>query len=116
MHYISYIYIIIILNFKYLLFLYNIILQSTCSSDDFGFVQIPEGEDEASFSRHKQALKSKAKKIKPNRAAVSELMKLSFHMRRNDITSCARPVGELLEDYPFLGDPKEVIVVLYRII
>lgn len=34
---------------------------------------------------------------------VSEAMKLSFEMRRNDILTNVEPVEELLEEYPFLG-------------
>ena len=39
---------------------------------------------------------------------MSELMKMSFEMRRNVIISEAKPLQDLLVAFPFLGDPEEV--------
>ena len=39
---------------------------------------------------------------------MSELMKMSFEMRRNVIISEAKPLQDLLLAFPFLGDPEEV--------
>lgn len=61
-----------------------------------------------SFKRHNIALKKEHSKVNANRAVVSKLMSLSFEMRRNDILSCSKPVAELLQEYPFLGDYEEV--------
>ena len=74
------------------------------------FTKIPEGEDGASFARHNSLLKVEARKGKPNRSIVSEIMKVSFHMRRNDILSEPKPLSELLESYPFLKDYDEVCI------
>jgi hypothetical protein len=74
--------------------------------------QVPEGEDEASFARHNRSLKAEYKKTKPNQAVVSELMKLSYEMRRNDITKEGKPLGELLAQYPFLGTSEEVCMCI----
>ena len=62
----------------------------------------------ASFARHNNSLKLEAKKAKPNRCIVSELMRLSFSMRRNSIIAEPKPLSELLECYPFLKDRDEV--------
>ena len=69
---------------------------------------IPAGEDSTSFSRHNRLLLSESMKNHPNKAVVSEAMKLSFAMRRNDIVTSRPPIPELLEKYPFLGDMDEV--------
>lgn len=69
---------------------------------------MPEGEDDASFARHNHALKGEAKKVKPNRGVVAELMKLSFEMRRNSILSNVKPLKELLSNFPFLNDSEQV--------
>ena len=72
------------------------------------FLKIPEGEDNASFARHNSLLKSEAKKSRPNRCIVSELMGTSFAMRRNNITTEPKQLRELLNCYPFLKDRDEV--------
>ena len=76
------------------------------------FLKVPEGEDEGSFARHNRALKVEFQKIKPNRALVAELMKLSFEMRRNRIISESIPLSEILSSYPFLRCPEEVFLLI----
>lgn len=72
--------------------------------------QVPECEDHASFKRHNVYLKKEFLKRVPNRELVSQLMELSFAMRRNDIVGNAKEVKEIINDYPFLGDAKEVSI------
>lgn len=47
-------------------------------------------------------------KVHPNITIVSEAMTLSFQMRRNDILTTIRPVEQILEEYPFLGNNDQV--------
>ena len=74
----------------------------------------PSGEDEASFARHNQKLKSEHTKVHPNKAVVQELMRVTFEMRRNDIVNNAKHVAQITEDYPFLKSPEEVSHFNYR--
>ena len=53
------------------------------------------------------------KKIKRNRATIAALMKQSFAMRRNSILEQVRPVSEIIQMYPFLGEPDEVHITVY---
>ena len=71
-------------------------------------LDVPPGEDSTSFLRHNKFLLGEFTKAHPNRASVAEAMKLSYSMRRKDITSSERPVLQLLNLYPFLGDKDEV--------
>ena len=63
-----------------------------------------EGEDMASFARHNSQLKTEARKTKPNRSMVKELMSISFAMRRNNTIEDPKPLNEVLIQYPFLKD------------
>lgn len=72
------------------------------------FTKVPEGEDSASFARHNNSLKIEAGKGKPKRNIVSELMNISFSMRRNNIIEDPKPLSELLTCFPFLKDCNEV--------
>ena len=47
-------------------------------------------------------------------AIVSEAMILSFEMRRNDILTNIRPVEQLLDEYPFLGNKDEVFLCIAK--
>ena len=70
----------------------------------------PSGEDEASFARHNQKLKSEHTIVHPNKAVVQELMRVTFEMRQNDIVNNAKHVAQITEEYPFLKSPDEVTV------
>ena len=48
---------------------------------------IPECEDDTSFSRWNKLLQDESLKLRTNKSVVSEAMKVSFAMRRNDIIS-----------------------------
>ena len=74
---------------------------------------IPEGEDETSFARWNKLLLDQSIKARPNMSIVSEAMKVSFAMRRNEIVSKSLPVVEILTKYPFLGDCNEVNYILH---
>ena len=74
---------------------------------------IPAGEDSTSFSRHNKLLLSESTKAHPNKAVVSEAMKLSFAMRRNDVVANVQGIPYLLAKYPFLGDKDEVKMLIY---
>ena len=69
---------------------------------------IPEGEDDTSFSRWNKLLQDESLKLRPNKSVVSEAMKVSFAMRRNDIISKSPQVVDILTNYPFLRDSSEV--------
>lgn len=66
------------------------------------------GEDEASHERHKKILSLEWKKSKPNKHAVSELMRRTFTARRERILSSPVPMESLLSTYPPLKQYKEV--------
>ena len=66
------------------------------------------GEDEASHDRHTKILSLEWKKSKPNKHAVSELMRRTFTVRRERIMSSPVPMDSLLSTYPPLRQYKEV--------
>ena len=45
-----------------------------------------------------------------------ELMNLSYEMRRNDILCQVKPLHQILNDYPFLGDYQEVCIFLVQVV
>ena len=63
---------------------------------------IPPGEDQTSFERHNKRLVLEFKKAQPNIPIVTELMDLSYAMRRQDIFKNSYSITEILEHYPFL--------------
>ena len=74
---------------------------------------LPVGEDSTSFARHNRLLLAESVKAKPNRAAVAELMKLSYEMRRNEVVSHPHSLRHLLKEYPFLQDSDEVSKMIW---
>ena len=79
-------------------------------------IPLPEvmaGEDKFSFEQHNKLLKAELSKSKPNRIVVSEIMDLSFAMRRRDIINNGYPgVLALFEIYPALQDYDQVRVCI----
>lgn len=71
----------------------------------------PPGEDTVSFARRNQRLKAESVKSNLNRGIVSELMKVTYAMRRYDITHNSRKLKVILVDYPFLKSPEEASVM-----
>ena len=63
---------------------------------------VPPGEDDVSFQRHNRVLKSEYAKTRPNKKIVTELMTLTFPMRRTEILNNPCDINQLLEKYPFL--------------
>ena len=66
------------------------------------------GEDEASHDRHVKILSLEWKKHKPNKHAISELMRRTFVVRRQRILSSPVAVDSLLGSYPPLRQYGEV--------
>lgn len=64
--------------------------------------EVPAGEDDVSFQRHNRVLKTEYVKSHPNMHLVSELMNLTFAMRRADILNNPCDVNTILEKYPSL--------------
>ena len=66
------------------------------------------GEDKFSFSQHNKLLKAELSKSKPNKI-ISEIMDLSFAMRRQDIVNNGYTgVSALFDIYPALQDYEQV--------
>lgn len=63
---------------------------------------IPAGEDEVSFQRHNRVLRAEFAKAHHNKQIVSELMSITFSMRRADILQSPCDINSILEKYPFL--------------
>ena len=76
--------------------------RSPGSIDSLKAPAIPIGEDEHSFERHNRVLKSQYSKSHPNQQIVTELMRITFAMRRTDILNCPCDVKTIFEKYPFL--------------
>lgn len=75
---------------------------------------IPDGEDEASFARHNKLIKTElTKRGKGNTLVINELVKQSFAMRRKDITENAMHTNMILDKYPFLKEPNQVLHALF---
>lgn len=73
-------------------------------------LDVPDGEDETSFERHNKLIRTElAKKGKGKKAVLDDLIYQSFAMRRKDISNNIRHSQVLLEKYPFLKKPDEVI-------
>ena len=74
-----------------------------------------DGEDEFSFSQHNKLLKAEFGKRKPNKMLISNLMELSFPMRRSDITQNGYDgVTSLFKHYPLLQDYEQVLILLFH--
>lgn len=75
-------------------------------------ISLPEvmpGEDKFSFSQHNKLLKAELSKSKPNKIIISEIMDLSFAMRRQDIANNGYTgVSALFDIYPALQDYDQV--------
>lgn len=70
-----------------------------------------DGEDNFSFAQHNKLLKTEFGKSKPNNSIISEIMDLSFPMRRHDIISnCYLGVKSLFGQYPFLQTFEQVSI------
>ena len=65
-------------------------------------LEVPAGEDDVSFQRHNRVLKTEYTKAHHNMHLVSELMNLTFAMRRFDILNNPCDINGILEKYPFL--------------
>ena len=63
---------------------------------------VPAGEDEVSFQRHNRVLKAEFSKSRHNKQIVSELMNVTFPMRRADILLSPCNINKILKKYPFL--------------
>ena len=63
---------------------------------------VPAGEDEVSFQRHNCVLKAEFSKSRHNKQIVSELMNVTFPMRRADILLSPCDINKILEKCPFL--------------
>lgn len=74
---------------------------------------IPSGEDQTSFERHNKRLSFEFKKAQPNIPVVTELMALSYAMRRQDILKNSYGITEILEHYPFLQFCDQVGVIKF---
>ena len=72
------------------------------SVDVMKLPSIPAGEDEVSFQRHNRVLKAEFSKTRHNKQIVSELMNVTFSMRRADILQSPCDIIKILEKYPFL--------------
>ena len=76
--------------------------RSPGSIDTFEAPPISAGEDIHSFERHNQILKAQYTKPHANQQIVSELMQITFAMRRADILNFPCEVAQIFKKYPFL--------------
>ena len=67
---------------------------------------IPEGEDEHSFERLNNMLKSEFKKQRPKKEVLVELMRATYPQRRANILATSTSVADLIK-YPFLGKEEQ---------
>lgn len=67
---------------------------------------IPEGEDEHSFERLNNMLKSEFKKQRPKKEVLVELMRATYPQRRANILATSTPVANLIK-YPFLSKEEQ---------
>lgn len=70
-----------------------------------------EGEDLVSHERHIKAMAAEYRKVKPSEHVVTELMKLTFHRRREQILEKATLVSELLLKFPFFHHYEQVYII-----
>ncbi len=85
------------------------LLQQLKVQDHMNFIfQVPRGEDEASFRRHRLTLINEYKKKKRNMALVDQLMNVTFAQRRNHIVNSGPSVCDIASRYSFLQMPQEV--------
>ena len=68
---------------------------------------IPAGEDEHSFERLNNMLKSEYKKQRPRKEVLVELMRATYPQRRVNVLETSTPVADLLIKYPFLGKEEQ---------
>lgn len=68
---------------------------------------IPAGEDDHSFERLNNMLKSEYKKQRPRKEVLVELMRATYPQRRANILATSTPVADLLIKYPFLGKEEQ---------
>ncbi|XP_068712961.1 uncharacterized protein [Montipora foliosa] len=75
----------------------------------------PEGEDEVSMERHKEALKTEMRRRAPNWDKVGKGMALTFPDRRRQMNQKVA-LADLREEYPALFDFKQIIAEFERIL
>ncbi|XP_068738857.1 uncharacterized protein [Montipora capricornis] len=75
----------------------------------------PEGEDEVSMERHKEALKTEMRRRAPNWDKVGKSMALTFPDRRRQMNQKVA-LADLREEYPALFDFKQIIAEFERIL
>lgn len=63
---------------------------------------VPPGKDQKSFERHNRVLLTQYGKSHPNHQIISDLMELTFAMRRSDILHTPMDIHGILQKYPFL--------------
>lgn len=71
--------------------------RSPGSIDLMKLPSVPAGEDEVSFQRHNRVLKAEFSKSRHNKQIVSELMNVTFPMRRADILQSPCDINKILE-------------------
>ena len=69
---------------------------------------LPAGEDAVSFARHCRVLQAEYKKTTHNPQTVADLMKRTFALRREDISTHSYSLDEIYEKYPFLQESEQV--------
>lgn len=77
---------------------------------------VPAGEDEISFKRHNKVLIKEKSKSHPNSQVVSDLMEITFSIRRDDIVTISCNITQLLTKYPFLSEENQVLREMCRIL
>lgn len=63
---------------------------------------VEDCEDEVSYKRHLNVLRSECRKVKPNHGIVTELMCLTFKQRRVEFESKPYHAEEILDMFPVL--------------
>ena len=70
----------------------------------------PEGEDDVSIAKHKEAMRVESKKLRQDLSKVRLLMDLTFADRRKSVVNDLCKIEDLRSEYPCLFHEDEVRV------
>ena len=71
-------------------------------------------EDDVAFTRNPNALQAETRKSKPNPSAMTQLMDVTFEIRRNEIENSPKHVKYFLDKFPSLTIYDQVKHTYYK--